>query len=149
MEPDYGMDSSLWDDSLLWWGDYSEYLPGRYVQTSATSTRDLHLGHVSMGDPYTLAAGHNPIIQTSHWEGRMAKGCSEHEGSSATGSLDCTHNLPAASTSPGSTSNPYQQVVWPPIRTLGPTVTFDSSTTKTAPTGSQDTDVCGRQVSRG
>ena len=42
----------------------------------------------------------------------------------------------------------YQQVVQPPIRTSGLRVTFDSSATKPAPTGSQDTDVCRRQVSR-
>ena len=76
------------------------------VRTSATSTRDLHLGHISVGDPYTPAASHNPVIQTSHWEGRMAKGRSENEGSGATGSSDCTSHLPAASTSLGSTSNP-------------------------------------------
>ena len=23
MEPDYGADSGIWDDSLLWWGDYT------------------------------------------------------------------------------------------------------------------------------
>ena len=43
----------------------------------------------------------------------------------------------------------YQQVVQLPIRTLGSRVTFDSSATKPAPTGSRDTDVHGRQVSRG
>ena len=43
----------------------------------------------------------------------------------------------------------YQQVVWPLIRTSGLRVTFDSSAPKPAPTGSQDTDVCRRQVSRG
>ena len=37
----------------------------------------------------------------------------------------------------------------PPIRTSGPRVTFNSSATKPAPTCSWDTDVCGRQVSRG
>ena len=37
----------------------------------------------------------------------------------------------------------------PPIRTLELRVTFDSSATKPAPTGSWDTDVRGRQVSRG
>ena len=36
-----------------------------------------------------------------------------------------------------------------PIRTPGPRVTFDSSATKPAPTGSWDTDVHGRQVSGG
>ena len=43
----------------------------------------------------------------------------------------------------------YQQVVQPPIRTSGLGVTFDSSATKPAPTGSWDADVCRRQVSRG
>ena len=43
----------------------------------------------------------------------------------------------------------HQQVVQPLIRTLGLRVTFDSSATKPAPTGSRDTDVHGRQVSRG
>ena len=43
----------------------------------------------------------------------------------------------------------YQQLVQPPIRTLGPRVSFDSSATKPAPTGSRDTDVCGRQVTQG
>ena len=43
----------------------------------------------------------------------------------------------------------YQQVVQPPIRTSGSRVTFDSSATKPAPTGSQDMDVHGRHVSRG
>ena len=46
-------------------------------------------------------------------------------------------------------ATPYHQVVQPPIRTSGPRVTFDSSATKPAPTGSLDTDVRGRQVSRG
>ena len=51
--------------------------------------------------------------------------------------------------SQGRPATPYQQVVQPPIRTLGLRVTFDSSATKPAPTGSWDIDVCGRQVSRG
>ena len=42
---------------------------GRYVWTSATSTRDFHLGPISVEGPYIPAAGHNPVIQTSHWEG--------------------------------------------------------------------------------
>ena len=49
----------------------------------------------------------------------------------------------------GRPATPYQQVVQPPIRTSGLRVTFDSSATKPAPTGSRDTDVCRRQVSRG
>ena len=46
-------------------------------------------------------------------------------------------------------ATPYQQTVHPPARTLGLGVTFDSSATKPAPTGSQDTDVCGRQAAQG
>ena len=49
----------------------------------------------------------------------------------------------------GQPATPYQQVVQPPSKTSGLRVTFDSSATKPAPTGSRDTDVCGRQVSRG
>ena len=43
----------------------------------------------------------------------------------------------------------YQQAVQPLTRTSGLGVTFDSSASKPAPTDSQDTDVCGRQFSRG
>ena len=106
MEPNYGTDSRIWDEHLIWWSDCSKYLPGRYVWTSATSTRDFHLGPISVEGPYIPAAGHNPIIQTSHWEGQMAKGHSEHEGSAATGSSDGTSHPSAASTPPESTSNP-------------------------------------------
>ena len=49
----------------------------------------------------------------------------------------------------GLPATPYQQVVQLQIRTLGLRVTFHSSATKPAPTGSWDTDVRGRQVSRG
>ena len=49
----------------------------------------------------------------------------------------------------GRPATPYQQVVQPPIRTLGSRVTLDSSATKPAPIGSRDIDVRGRQVSRG
>ena len=49
----------------------------------------------------------------------------------------------------GRPATPYQQVVQLPIRTSGLRVTFDSPATKPAPTGSRDTDVCRRQVSRG
>ena len=43
-------------------------------------------------------------------------------------------------------ATPYQQTVQLPTRTLGLGVTFDSSASKPAPTGSWDTDVCGRQA---
>ena len=46
-------------------------------------------------------------------------------------------------------ATPYQQTVHPPAKTTGLGVTFDSSATKPAPTGSQDTDICGRQATRG
>ena len=93
MEPDYGADSGIWDDHLLQWSGYSEYLLGRYVQTCATSTRDFHLGPISVEGPYVTEAGHNPAVQTSCWEGRIAKGHSEHEGSGATGSSDGPSHL--------------------------------------------------------
>ena len=43
----------------------------------------------------------------------------------------------------------YQQLVQPPSKTSGLGVTFDSSASKPAPTDSWDTDVCGRQATRG
>ena len=46
-------------------------------------------------------------------------------------------------------ATPYQQAVQPPGKSSGLGVTFDSSTTKPAPTGGQDADVCGRQSTRG
>ena len=49
----------------------------------------------------------------------------------------------------GQPATPYQQVVQPPSRTSGLRVSYDSSATKPAPTGSWDIDVHGRQVSRG
>ena len=49
----------------------------------------------------------------------------------------------------GRPATPYQQMVQPPVRAPGPRVTFDSTATKPAPTGNRDTDVCGRQVSKG
>ena len=64
------------------------------------------MGHISIEGPYTPAAGHNPIIQTSHWEGQAAKDHSEYERTGAMGSSDGTGHLPAASTPLESTSNP-------------------------------------------
>ena len=46
-------------------------------------------------------------------------------------------------------ATPYQQMVHPLAKTLGLGVAFDSSATKPASTGSQDTNVCGRQATRG
>ena len=44
----------------------SEYLFGRYVRTSATSTRDFHLRPISVEGLYIPEAGYNPTVQTSH-----------------------------------------------------------------------------------
>ena len=101
--PGYGMTAS----SV--WGDYSEYLLGGYDWTSVTSTRDFHLGTHFRGRPLYLSSWSQPVIQTSHWEGQMAKGCSEHEGSGATGSSECTSQPPAASRlhSPGANQQPH------------------------------------------
>ena len=46
-----------------------KYLLGRCVWTSATSTRDFHLGPVSLEGPDVPVASHNPAVQTSRWEG--------------------------------------------------------------------------------
>ena len=49
----------------------------------------------------------------------------------------------------GRPATPYQQAVQPPGKSSGLGVTFDSSATKPAPTGGQDTDVCRRQSTQG
>ena len=46
-------------------------------------------------------------------------------------------------------ATPYQQAVQPPSKSTGMGVTFDSSTDKSAPTGSQDTEGHGRQSTQG
>ena len=57
------------------------------------------------------------------------------------------HQPPLLSQSQPAT--PYQQTVHLLAKMTGLGVTFDSSATKPAPTDSQDTDVCGRQATRG
>ena len=57
------------------------------------------------------------------------------------------HQLPLLPQSRQAT--PYQQLVQLPSKTSGLGVTFDSSASKPAPTDSQDTDVRGRQITRG
>ena len=57
------------------------------------------------------------------------------------------HQLPLLPRSRQAT--PYQQLVQPPSKTSGLGVTFDSSASKPAPTNSWDTDVHGRQATRG
>ena len=46
-------------------------------------------------------------------------------------------------------ATPYQQMMQPPTRMMGLGVTFDSLASKPAPTDSWDTDIHGRQFSRG
>ena len=53
----------------------------------------FHLEPISVEGPYVPEAGHNPAMQTSCWEGQMAKGHSEHEGSGAVGSSDGPSHL--------------------------------------------------------
>ena len=90
------------------------------------------------------------MIQTSRWEGCTAKGCSEWAGSGATGSSDGTTHPPATPVfSRGQPATLYQQAVQPPGKSSGLGVSFDSSATKPAPTGSQDADVRGRQGTQG
>ena len=57
------------------------------------------------------------------------------------------HQLPLLSQSQPVT--PYQQLVQLPSKTSGLRITFDSSASKPAPTDSWDTDVHGRQATRG
>ena len=149
MEPDYGADSGIWDDSLLQWGDYSKYLLGRYVQTSATSTRD------SIWDPFQWKA---PISQQPVTTPLYRPPAGRTEWLKATLSTrGLVPQVPQAAPPirqppllPWSQpATPYQQTVQLPTRMSGLGVTFDSLASKPAPTDSWDTDVCGRQATRG
>ena len=106
MESVYGADSAIWGDPLLWWSDRSEYLPGRYVWIRATSVRDIHLEHGPFGGRYIPGASHDPAVSVSHWGDRTAKVRDEHEGYSATDSLDAYTHPSATSTLPELTGNP-------------------------------------------
>ena len=82
----------------------------------------------------------NWLEQTEH---------SGQEGSVATGSLGGTSHTSATSTLPELTRNPISADMHPLAKMTGLGVTFDSSATKPASTDSQDTDVHGRQHTRG
>ena len=148
MEPDYGADSGIWDDHLLRWGGYSEYLCGRYVQTSATSTRDFHLGPkwkapISQKPITTLL--YKPPAGRAEWLKATL---------SMRGLVPWAPQMAPAICQPpllswSQPATPYQQLVQPLSKTSGLGVTFDSSASKPAPTDSPDTDVCGRQATRG
>ena len=99
VESGYGMDSRIWSNPLLWWGDCSKYLPGRYAWICVTSTRDYHLGHASFGGRYTPGASHNPTVLASHrgWKAKVCDGCERY---SATGSSDAYTHPSAASIPP-------------------------------------------------
>ena len=149
MEPDYRANSRIWDDSLLRRGDYSEYLLGGYDWTSVTSTRDFHLGHISVEGPYTRAAGHNLSYGPPIGRGKWLKATLSMRGlvPQVPQSAPASRQLPPLPW--GQPATPYQQVVQPLSKTSGLRVTFDSSATKPASPSSQDIDVHGRQVTQG
>ena len=146
MEPDYGADSGIWGASLLRWGDHSEYLCGRYVWAGSTSPRDFHLGPISGEGAYTLAAGHKPPYKPPAGRAEWLKATMSMRGLVpwAPQMAPAIRQPPLLSQSRPTT--PHQQTVHPLDKTMGLGVTFDSSPTKPAPTGSQDTDVCRRQA---
>ena len=149
MEPDFGADSRIWDNSLRWLGDYSKYLFKRYVQTSASSTRGFHLGPISVEGPYTLSPGISPPYRPPIGRAYRLRAVLSSRGlvPQAPQMVPAIRQPPLLSQSRPAT--PYQQAVQPLSKTTGLGVTVGSSATKPAPTDSQDTNVHGRQATRG
>ena len=148
MESVYGTDSGIWGDPLLWWGDCSEYLPGRYVWIRATSTRDLHLSMPPLEDAIPPGPVAIPPYRPPAGAGQLRSAMGMR------GIVPQAPQMPTPIRQPplfpqSRQATPYQQQVQPPSKTSGLGVTFDSSATKPAPTNSQDTDVCRRQATRG
>ena len=148
VEPDFGADSRIWDDILCRWGDYSEYLLGRYAWTGAISPRALHLEPVSGDGTYTLAAWHKPYKPPIGRADQLKDILNKRDLlPQAPQVAPAIRQPPLLSQSQPATL--YQQMVHPLAKTMGLGVTFDSSAIKPAPTDSQDTDICGRQATRG
>ena len=123
------------------WGGMSGYvppLPGLSIWTMPPLEDASPLEPAAI-PPYWPPVGGN-------W---MTRDPSEQAGFGAAGSSDGTTHLPATSISRGWPVTLYQQAVQPPGKSSRLGVTFDSSTTKPAPTGGQDTDACGRLSTRG
>ena len=104
------------------------------------------------------------MIPTSHWEVHTDERHSKQVGSgaagsgaagsgatcsSATGSSDGTTHPPIFPYPGGQPATPYQQVVQLLSKSTGLGVTFNSSTIKPAPTGSQEANDIGRQSTQG
>ena len=149
MESVYGADSCVWGDPLLLWSDHSEYLLGRYVWIRATPARAVHLEHASFGGRFTPRATHNSTIPASRWGDWMTRDPLSRPALV----LQTPQMAPPIHQPPpfprGQPATPYQQAVQPPGKSLGLGVTFDSSTTKPAPTGGRDANAHGRQGTRG
>ena len=151
MEPCYWTGSRLWGDGLLERGNYSEYLHERYVWTSGPPPGipkpvwDPFLGEVPMPQPLAPTQSLRPPLGRAEWlkMNMSMRGLVPWAPQVA----PAIHQPPPSRMSLPAT--PYQQVVWPLSRTSGLRVTFDSSATKPAPSGSPDTDVRGRQARRG
>ena len=149
MEPDHGADSGIWDSSLLRWGDYSEYLLGRYARAGATSPG------ISI---WNLFQGKAPIpwqpITSPPYKPPAGRADRLKLALSTRGLVPQAPQMaPAICQSPLiSQSRPAalcQQLVQPPSKTSQLGVTFDSLASKPAPTASWDTDERGRQATRG
>ena len=149
MESDYRMDSRIWDDSLLRWGDYTEYLHGgmsRLVPPPpGISIWDTFLWKASILQQPVTTPSYRPPIGRSEWLKATL---------SMRGLVPQVSQIASAICQPpllprGQPATPYQQVVQLLSKTLGLRVTFDSPASKPAPTGSQDIDVRERQVGRG
>ena len=149
VESVYGADSCVWDDPLLLWSDCSEYLPGRYVWICTTSDRAVHLEHAPFGGCFTPGASHNSAIPASRWGDWMTRDptCRPALVPQAPQMAPPIRQPPPFPR--GQPATPYLQAVQPPGKSLGLGVTFDSSATKPAPTGSQDADTHRRQGTRG
>ena len=149
VESVYGADFYIWGDPLLLWSDRSEYLQGRYVWIRATSARTVCLEHAPFGGCYTPGASHNPAVPASCWgTGWLGTNASRQAlvPQAPRMAPPICQPLPFPR---GRPATPYQQAVQPLHKTLGLGVTFDSSTTKPAPTCSQDADARGRQATQG
>ena len=146
------------------WSQIAEQTPGYGVTASSSgvTTPSTSLGGMSefVAPPPGLSIWNmppleaslpkgpvvSPVIQTSHWEGHTAKGHSEQAGSCALQAPQMAPPIHQPLPFPrGWPATPYQQAVQPPGKSSGLGVTFDSSTTKPAPTGGLDADVHGRQ----
>ena len=147
MESGYGMDSGIWSDPLLWWGDCSEYLPGRYVcvpPPPGITTWGMPPSEDAIPPGQVAIMPYQPPVRAGRLRSVMG----------VRGIVPQAPQMPTPICQPplfpqSRQTTPYQQQVQPPSKTSGLGVTFDPSATKPAPTKSEDTDVHGRPATQG